>query len=286
MRLDWPKAWPQAQARLDKAGVPTARRGYRPRHQLAWEILAKTGAALPQGGRTGEEEMGCPYGLRRRLAALGERYMLAVPANTLRRDLETPPEYSGRGRRAKRPWHSVEQWRQSLDDEAWRRIDVRAGAQGPLVVDVVKRRVASRTPRRQQGDEELLVVMRYHDRDHQQVVQGDEYLSPAAPETPLGECARVAKAAHRIAACRQRSKSAAGLADYEGRNWTGWHPHQTLSFLAPWFLERETYRGEKMAARDPVTADSPRPRADLARGVSVRDEVAYGGRTPEALATP
>ena len=52
----------------------------------------------------------------------------------------------------------------------------------------------------------------------------------------------MAKAEHRIEACLQRSKSAAGLADYEGRHWTGWQHHQTLSLLATWFLERDTQR--------------------------------------------
>ena len=55
----------------------------------------------------------------------------------------------------------------------------------------------------------------------------------------------MAKAEHRIEECLQRSKSEAGLADYEVRNWTGWQQHQTLSLLATWFLERETQRGKK-----------------------------------------
>ena len=33
LRLDLPQEWTQAQARLDQAGVPTAQRGYRTRHQ-------------------------------------------------------------------------------------------------------------------------------------------------------------------------------------------------------------------------------------------------------------
>ena len=156
--------------------------------------------------------------------------MLAVPSNTSMRDVEVePPAYSGRGRRPQRPWHSVEAWSQSLADTAWYRIAVRDGSKGPLVVEAVKRRGVSRTHRCQQGDEELLAVIRYRDRDQDAVVNVDDYLSHAAPETPLWELARVAKAEHRIEACLQRSKSEAGLADYEVRNWTGWQHHQTLS---------------------------------------------------------
>jgi len=248
-------------------------------------MLASNGAALPHGWIAGDDEMGRPYWFRRRLAALGERYLLAVPSNTLIRDLEIePPESSGRGRRPNRPWQSVATWSQALDEQAWRRIDVRDGAKGPLVVDSVKRRVVSRTHRRQQGDEELMVVVRYRERDNNRIVKVDYYLSNAAPETPLGQCAQVAKAEHRIEECLQRSKSEAGLADYEVRHWTGWHHHQTLSLLATWFLERETHRGKKMDTGDNVPTDSPGHRADLTRGVSVWDDVAYVGGTSEALA--
>jgi len=286
-RLYLPTEWTKEKARLDNAGVPKGYRSYRTRHQLALEMLAKNGACLPQSWMAGDDEMGRPYWFRRRLAALGERYVLAVPSNTTIRDLEVEPAaYSGRGRRPKRPWQSVEAWSQSRADETWRRIDVRDGSKGPLVVEAVKRRVVSRTHRRQQGDEEMVVVVRDRDRDNQQVVKVDDYLSNAVPETPLGEFARVAKAEHRIEECLQRSKSEAGLADDEVRHWTGLHHHQTLSLLATWFLVRETDRGKKMDPCDDLTADSPGHRADLARGVSVRHEVAYAQGVPEAIATP
>jgi SRSO17 transposase len=285
-RLYLPKDWTKDKARLAKAGVPQGSRGYRTRHQVALEMLAKNGAGLPHSWIAGDDEMGRPSWFRRRLAALGERYVLAVPSNTTIRDLEVePPTYSGRGRRPQRPWLSVEAWSQALADETWVRIEVRDGSKGPLVVETVKRRVVSRTHRRQQGDEEILVVIRYRDRDNQQVVKVDYYLSNAVPETPLGEFARVAKAEHRIEECLQRSKSEAGLADYEVRNWTGWQHHQTLSLLATWFLVLETDRGKKMDPCDDLTADSPGHCADLTRGVSVRHDGAYAQGVPEALAT-
>lgn len=285
-RLYLPKEWTKETARLDKAGVPQAARAYRTRHQLALEMLENNGAALPHRWIAGDDEMGRPYWFRRRLEALGEQYVLAVPSNTTIRDLETaPPALSGRGRRPQRPWQPVEAWSQSLDDQAWDRIDVRDGSKGPLVVEAVKRRVVSRTHRRQQGDQETLVVLRYRDRDQAQVVKVDYYLSNAVPETPLGEFARVAKAEHRMEECLQRSKSEAGLADYEVRHWTGWQHHQTLSLLATWFLVRETQRGKKMDPCDHLTPDSPRHCDDLARGISVWDDVAYTEGASKALAT-
>src|SRR3989449_155480 len=159
MRLSLPTAWTQDQARLDKAGVPHDCRGYRSRHQLALEMLQDRGARLPHAWIAGDDEMGRPYWFRRRLDRLGERYLLAVPGNTWLRDLETaPPEYRGRGRRPTRPWQRVDQWSTSLAQDAWTTIDVRDGAKGPLVVELVKRRVVARTPQRQEGHEETVVV--------------------------------------------------------------------------------------------------------------------------------
>jgi SRSO17 transposase len=126
---------------------------------------------------------------------------------------------------------------------------VHDGSKGPLVVEAVKRRVVSRTHRRQQGAPETLVVLRYRDRAQGQVVKVDDYLSNAAPETPLGEFAPVAKAEHRIEECLQRGKSEAGLADYELRQWTGWQHHQTLSFLATWLALSQITENRKVQPR-------------------------------------
>src|SRR5262249_18740330 len=177
-RLYLPKEWTKDKARLDKAGVPKASRAYRTRHQLALERLEHNGAALPQRWIAGDDEMGRPYGFRRRLETLGEQYLLAVPSHTTIRDLDTaPPASTGRGHRPQRPWQPVAAWSQSLDAPAWDRIDVRDGSKGPLVVDAVKRRVVSSTHRRQQGAPETLGVIRSRDRDQAQVVQVDSYLS-------------------------------------------------------------------------------------------------------------
>jgi hypothetical protein len=82
----------------------------------------------------------------------------------------------------------------------------------------------------------------------------DYYLSNADPEEPLSELARVTRAAHRVEECFRRGKSEAGLADYQMRNWRGWHHHQALSLLAAWFLDRETRRGKN---RDPGIDGAP-----------------------------
>lgn len=262
-RLYLPREWTQDKARCAKAGVPKDRRRHRTRHQLCLEMLDEHGLLLPHSWIAGDDELGRVYWFRRRLHTRGERYMLAIPSNILIRDLDSQsPAYSGHGRYPKRPWQRVDQWAGKQDN--WTPIDVRDGSKGPHLVEIVKRRVVARTPQRQEGHPEVLLVIRYRDRDNQAVVKVDYYLSNGRPETPLAEFARVAKAEHRIEECLERGKSEAGLADYEVRNWTGWHHHQTLSLLATWFLVTETRRGKKMDTIDHAAADSGRYRVDPA----------------------
>ena len=187
--------------------------------------------------------MGRPSGFRRELSGRGERYLLGVPSNTLVRDLDVaPPEYSGRGRHPKSPFLRLDRWRAALTEEAWTRIEVRDGEKGPLVIEVVKRRVQARTETGGTGPDELLFVTREAQPDGK--FKHDYYLSNADPEEPLKGSARVSRAAHRVEECFRRGKSEAGLADYQVRSWRGWHHHQTLSLLAAWFLNREARRGK------------------------------------------
>ena len=258
-RLFLSREWAKDQKRRKKAGVPKEIR-YRTRHQLCLEMLKEDGETLPHTWITGDDEMGRPYWFRRRLDRLDERYLLAVASNTQVRDLEAdPPPYSGQGRRPKRPWTRVDKWTGLLDKNDWIKVDVRDGAKGPLVVEVVKRCVVARTDKRQEGHEEVLVVIRYRDRDNRKVVKTDYYLSNASPDTPETEFAYAAKAEHRIEECIQRAKSEAGLADYEVRNWKGWHHHQILSLIATWFLVTEARRGKKL---DSGNHSSTNPKRD------------------------
>ena len=86
-RLYLPKEWTKDQARMKKAGVPKGTK-YRTRHKLALGMLDQHGAKLPHRWIAGDDEMGRPYWFRRDLQQLGEQYLLAVPSNTLIRDLE------------------------------------------------------------------------------------------------------------------------------------------------------------------------------------------------------
>jgi SRSO17 transposase len=244
VRLYLNKDWAKDKQRRAKCGVPDDIR-FQTRHALALEMLSQHRTTLPHAWIAGDDEMGRSSAFRRDLRALRERYLLAVPSNTLVRDLEAkPPEYAGRGPHPQVPFKRVDRWREALPESAWTTIDVRDGSRGPLVVKAAKTRIQAKTDRRRNGPEEVLVVLREEQSDG--TMKHDYYLSNAAPETSLAEFARVAKAEHRIEECLQRAKSDAGLAQYQVRNWIGWHHHQTLSLLATWFLTQEDLRGKKI----------------------------------------
>lgn len=278
-RLFLPKEWALDRPRRQKAGVPDQVR-FRTRHQLALEMLHQHGERLPHTWITGDDEMGRPSWFRRRLDGLGERYLLGVPSNTQIRDLQVdPPPYSGRGAHPKRPWMRLDVWTVQREEDDWVCVDVRDGAKGPLRVEIVTRRVVARTEKRQEGPEEILVILRYKDRDGD-LCKTDYYLSNAHPDTPETGFARAAKAEHRIEECLQRAKSEAGLADYEVRNWNGWHHHQILSLIATWFLVTEARRGKKMDSGDHCPADPRRHQCDPSSPLPRRDVL------PHPLGTP
>lgn len=255
LRLYLPEDWAKDRGRRRKCHVPRKVR-FQTRQALALEMLDEMGSLLPHAWIAGDDEMGRSSAFRRELRERGECYLLAVPSNTLVRDLEAePPAYSGRGAPAKTPFVRVQRWRASLPQSGWTKVVVRDGEKGPLTVALATCRVLAKSDRRRVGPEELLVVIR--SCDEQGKVQHDYYLSNASAETELKEVARVAKAEHRIEECLKRGKSEAGLGDYETRSWLGWHHHQTLSLIATWFLILETRRGKKINA----CADrSPSPR--------------------------
>ena len=271
VRLYLNKEWAKDKKRRKKCGVPTDVR-FQTRHSLALEMLAEHGATLPHAWIAGDDEMGRSSAFRRDLQALRERYLLAVPSNTLVRDLEAAlPEYCGRGPRPQVPFVRVDRWREALAKSAWTTIDVRDGSRGPLVVQAVKTRVQAKTDRRRKGPEEVLVVVREEQSDG--TMKHDYYLSNATFDTPLAEFARVAKAEHRIEECLERAKGDAAMAQYQVRNWMGWHHHQTLSLLATWFLTREDMRGKKIHSGSDSAHGShnhcctviPRPRLRISR---------------------
>ena len=280
MRLYLPQAWLQDRRRCREAGIPRAARRHRTRHQLALEMLDTQGGRLPHGWIAGDDELGRPAWFRWALAGRGERYLLAVPSTTTIRDLEAkPPPYGGQGRPPQPPFQQLRRWGQAIPEVAWRRQQVREGEKGPLIVEILQRRVVTKIDRKVGPEEQLVVIRR---ADDEGTVQYDYYVSNAPADTSLAEWARVANAAHRIEECIERGKSQAGLADYQVRTWMGWHHHITLALMASWFLVQEARRGKKMDAGAHRAPSPPRLGADPSPRLAQR----YAGAHPPRMRAP
>lgn len=281
-RLYLPQEWASDRARRKAAGVPKEVR-FQTRHAQALEMLQEQAALLPHAWIAGDDEMGRNAGFRRDLNDLGEQYLLAVPSNSLLRDLDAPaPVYQGRGALPKRPFERVDRWRDALSADAWTRINVRDGDKGPLEVEVATRRVRSKINQRVMKYDETLVVVR--SLSDEGATKYDFYFSNAPAGTTPKEFARVALAAHRIEEAIKRGKSETGLSHYEVRNWRGWHHHQVLSFIATWFLAGEALRGKKMDPGDHRPADSRRSRTPPEGGLRLPH--ADPNRRPQNTPTP
>jgi SRSO17 transposase len=256
-RLYLPKEWARDRRRRNEARVPKEVR-FRTRHELALDMLDEHGGLLPHRWVAGDDEMGRSSWFRQRLRQRGERYLLAVPANTLVRDLVADdPPYSGRGRRGKAPFVRVDEWRAALPEAAWRTVEVRDGEKGPLLTQVAWTLVQARTEGKASDVAESVLVFREQQSDGGW--EHDYLLSNEVAGDPPSEMAWVYKAAHRVEECIKQAKSEAGLADYQVRTWEGWHHHMCLSLLATWFLNEEARRGKNP---DAGADGAPGPGAD------------------------
>jgi SRSO17 transposase len=218
-RLYLPAEWTANRKRRNKAGVPKEVR-FRTRHELALQMLDDHGGLLRHAWVAGDDEMGRSSWFRQELCSRGERYLLAVPANTLVRDLLPPdPPSAGRGGR-RPPFVRAERWCAAVPAEAWETVEVRAGEKGPLVVQGAWTIVQAKTERKVSKVVESLVVFREQQSDG--TWKHDYLLSNAIEGAPLTEFARVYKAEHRVEECLKRAKSEAGLGDYQVRTWEGW----------------------------------------------------------------
>jgi SRSO17 transposase len=242
MRLYLPKQWIKDRARRKKCHVPPKLK-FTTKLELGRQMVQEHGPALPHAWVVGDDEFGRSTQFRRDLRADGERYLLAVPANTLVRDLAAPPPpYRGFGKRPQAPFIRVDAWCRALQPQAWTSVEVRDAEKGPLTVEVVSTPALAITERKRPDATEVLVVTRRLEGSDWVY---DYWLSNADPQTPAAEFGRAAKARGRIEECLKRAKGESGLADYETRTWWGWHHHQTLALLASWFLVCERLRGEK-----------------------------------------
>ena len=244
-RLYLPEDWAADAERREKCHVPSEVT-FQEKWRLGLMMLDRCRGELPHGWVAGDDEMGRCAEFRTELRQRNERYVLDVPCNTLMRDLEARRprrRHAGRGRKPKRPFVRVDEWAAEQPAAVWKRVEVRPGAKGPLVVETLTRQVQTRDEEGHVGPEERLLVTRTISQGQCKL---DYSLSNASADVTMEQLVRAHAQRFRIEQMFQEAKGEAGLGHYEVRSWVGWHHHMTLALLALWFLLGERGRvGEK-----------------------------------------
>lgn len=198
--------------------------------RISLDLLAHRGGQLPHEWVVGDDELGQVADFRQELRARSERYVLDVPCNTLIRDWS---RYQSGDPLP--PWQRVDSWAAMQPKKRWKRIVVKEGTKGPLVVWSIEAPVQTKAKGGSPGSLERLVVIRT-DWVNEEI---SYTLSNAPSEVSLKVVVRVHGCRHGIEELLEEGKQEVGLSHYEVRSWPGWCHHMTLSLLALWFLQLE-----------------------------------------------
>jgi len=217
-QLYLPKTWVADADRRKKTRVPPEVT-FQTKPQIAAALAARSSVRFDW--IIADEEYGRDGGFLDALEQGNQRYLLEIPADTtvwthepLRK---TPDEFV---------WQ-VRLLAAGLPAKAWRTIQLREGAKGPLVFAFARLRVWS-VRHRHAGPPVWLLIRRSLER----VPEVKYYVSNAEPDTPLETMALVTGARWRVEEFLEDGKGQLGMAQYEARSWTSWHHHMSLVALA------------------------------------------------------
>jgi SRSO17 transposase len=255
-RLYLPKEWADDKARRKKAHVPASIR-FKTKPQIALEQIR---AALQAGVPPGVVLMDAGYGnnsiLRQAITALGLRYVVGIQTTIKVRPVwEDDP---------KPPRVSVEALALSLPKRAWRTVAWREGTNKKLRSRFARVRVRVSPIRGESRFAEETLLIEWP-KDEAKPTK--YWLATVDPEMSLRRLVDLAKMRWRVEHDYRDLKQEIGIGHYEGRGWTGFHHHGTLSIAAYGFLVSERERIPPSGPRCAVTIEkSPVPEDYRPRG--------------------
>ena len=251
-RLFLPEEWARDWARRKEAGVPPGV-VFRTKPELALEMVTHAvNEGVPFRWCGGDSVYGTSPKFVQGVRQLGKWYVLDSSAEAHVWTSEPrviPPEErskSGRGRPHTEPLvvgesRRVDEVVASLPANAWVRLTVAEGSQGPLIYEYAETWVwfsEGGLP----GPRERLLVR----RSLGQEADLKYHRSNAPAKVTLLNLAQVRATRWTIEEDIESGKGECGLDEYETRGWTGWHHHTALSLLALAFLVlQRTRMGEK-----------------------------------------
>jgi SRSO17 transposase len=249
-QLYLPKEWARDRRRRKAARVLPSLR-FQTKTQIALELVKRTCAAgqVRFDWLVADAFYGHDGAFLTALDQRGQRYLMQVESRTRvwpkAYTAELPKwawESKPSAAETKRAAKTVAQTIAALPLSAWRTVNVRDGAKGPLAFQFARWRCwAIRDG--QPGPPVWVVARRSLGADP----ETKYYVTNADEQTPLETLALVAATRYEVEQFFEEAKGALGLADYEARGWASWHHHMSLVALAHLFL-MQTRRDLKASA--------------------------------------
>jgi SRSO17 transposase len=236
---DWCEPTREAKLRRTEAHIPEGL-PFRTKPRIAAELIRDVAVlgTVELDWVVADEEYGRAGHFLDELEGLEQRYVVEVPVTTAVWTADPAaciPAYSGRGRVPTAPARdavrTVAALAAGLPASAWRALQVREGALGPLVFEFAAVRVWAMR-HRQPGPPAWLLIR----RSLGEKPELKYYISNAGEETPLSTLALVACTRCQVEGFLEYCKSYLGMAQYETRSYIGWHHHMTLVGLAHLFV--------------------------------------------------
>lgn len=244
-RLYLPQSWTEDAKRCAKADVPSACRRYRSKIDIALDIVRRARALGIRFEWVGVDGLyGNATHLLRTLDAEGEQFMADVHKDqSIYLDDPQPflPERKGaKGRKTTRyQSHAqaiqVSQWSAQQPASAWQKLTLRETCQGPLIIEVLHRRVWIWEAGSEKAYQWHLIVR----REIQSPNEIKYSLSNAPTNTSPLKLAQMQAQRYWIERAFQDGKSHVGMADYQVRKWQSWHRHMALVMMAGLFMLKQ-----------------------------------------------
>ena len=244
-RLYLPKKWISDKVRRRKCGVPWYIR-FKKKTDLAWEMIlhAQKKNKVPFGWIGMDSLYGRDSWLRNKIDKHDMIYIADIPCNLgvwlQKPKTGVPPRKTGvRGRNPTRAKViegtgsvKVRDLKDQLEDEKWHQVFIRDTERKELWADMVCLRVFPSENNGLPGDECWLIIR----KDPKNSKEIKYQLSNASVDIDIDRLAQISGSRYWIERTFEDGKGIAGLADYQVRNWTGWHHHMTMTLLAMLYL--------------------------------------------------